>query len=744
MTLDEQLILIQDYVNEIPTSLITKIKKISPILSKSRKRRLLNRMKEYRNNKIEETFSSIFLYAIYEPDNAIVEARLKGVFRYKAYGFDNNGALLLLKLIFKYSSLLSFSKPTIKFLESKINCSVLWDIYKKSESQIINAIKKADKEKLRRKQDGLTIESSFFKELLVFIDIFFMSDQRPILISDQMKKNQLECFSKEQVSEAVSYIIFLYDKIIGIDETKHYMVNPEKVFSRELKKIVFEACKVRLLEEYELRVDYLGYSVTLEHKNLHFYSQDSNIEKSFKLGFINKDIQTMLWYRKLTENETEESPLTIDSFVNLIIENSNAELIQERNDWGIERYVFSVPRDILPQALKKIDYFEEERIEITNAMKESLDDKLENKMITKHARIRDLVLLQRYFRIFDTLVANFFSQKKYWRNSHKVANSLISHISHSLLQKQLSFIIDDANAIDELLDLLTYKNDYKLDLQYTPFICTQNGYFFSSQVLAKSNLLRNVIVNAYIRSGNKVNESFNGSPLEKYVSKIFRSAGYKVYENLAFTYDKIKGEIDVLVTNGKFFLFIECKAPFEPTGLFETRSLLQNIKKADNQLDLIKKTFEDVDFAEAYCKSRNIIFNENFDVKTCIMLGSRLFSASGLAKHPIRSVHGFPNVLSNGTVEGSLGKWRFWETEKYSHNDLFNYLDDEKSIISKQFCSMTDHCEEFKIKGYNISFQTFSLNNIRQVDVFDDNYTILNKKTNQREELLKNLADNEI
>ncbi len=745
MKIEEQLKLIKASIDKISLSLITDIKTISPNLSMSSKRRLLSRMKRYRSNKIEETFSAIFLYAIYEPDNAITEARLKGVFRYKGYGFESNRALHLLELIKENADFLSFSESTMNFIESKIHCSPLWSIYKKTENQIIKAIKKANKENVEREQDGIKFESSLYKELLVFIEIFFIIDKRPLLISELMDKNQLAYYSKEQVSSAISYIVFLYDKTIGIDRSKHYIINSDRVFSKELEKIVLNACKVQLLEEYELRVDYLKYSVKNKHKELIFYSSSSNIEKSFRLGFINKEIQNIQWYKNHisnNNNDAENKSITFDNFINHIIENSKVPLIREKNELGMNRYVFGIPEIIVQDVLKQIDYFEEEFIEITNEMKEILDDELENKMITKHATVRDLVLFQRYFRIINALITNLLSQKKFNKEKHKIANSLVPQIKSGQLRKQLSFFIENSKAVDELLELLTYNEAYKLDLQYTPLIFTQDGYSCPSQIIAKSNLLRNVIVNAYLRSKDTVNNSFDGFSLEKSVINMFRYVGYKVYTNLNFTYDGDAGEIDVLVTNGEFFLFIECKSPFEPTSLFETRSLLQNVKKADKQLDLIKKAFEDSNFAKSYFLSRNIDYIENNTIKTCIILGSRLFSGSSLAKHPIRSIQGFPNMLLHGTIEGDVGIWKFWKNGTYCDDDLFNYLDDENSLISYQLDSMNKTYESFKTNGYKISLETFTLNNLNLMKTFDKKLTILDLKEAERNELFENLEEN--
>ena len=110
------------------------------MVSKSDIKLFSNKISKFRECSVNAVLKYITVFAICEPDLAIDIARKKGVFRYKAWGMEDNKVLFLLKTL-NECKILTFSKETQEYIDSKINLSWIFDFYKDSETKIIKFIK---------------------------------------------------------------------------------------------------------------------------------------------------------------------------------------------------------------------------------------------------------------------------------------------------------------------------------------------------------------------------------------------------------------------------------------------------------------------------------------------------------------------------------------------------------------------------------------------------------------------------
>ena len=141
----------------------------------------------------------------------------------------------------------------------------------------------------------MILEESLFKELLAFSDILFHKLNRN---NEAYNKNELEGYSPEEITEGISYIIFLYDEIVGISKIKNPFVVPDFVVSKELKNLLLLSCKIQQLQEWELCVDYFGYEVNKIDRTYNIYTKDDLFEKSVRLGYIRTMMQGAIFFLK--------------------------------------------------------------------------------------------------------------------------------------------------------------------------------------------------------------------------------------------------------------------------------------------------------------------------------------------------------------------------------------------------------------------------------------------------------------
>jgi len=243
---------------EIEDKFIIKAKDIQQELSNQDKRKLLSLISKFKEQDIKETIKYIKILAIWEPDNAILVARKKGVFRYKANNFEMNSVLYALNELLRNSDLFGFSLETKKYLKSKISLSWIYDFYKDSERKLKNLINERHNNRIKRIVNNfITFESALFKDLLAYIDLTFSLNRE----STHFDKNRINGYSKEEISDAISYIIFLYDCEIGIKSDKYYIVDTEYILGDSIEELILIAAKVIELNEWEVTMDYFNYQI---------------------------------------------------------------------------------------------------------------------------------------------------------------------------------------------------------------------------------------------------------------------------------------------------------------------------------------------------------------------------------------------------------------------------------------------------------------------------------------------------
>lgn len=725
---------------EITNDFVDKIKIDKKNISSEERKFLQKVIEKFKSNNIEDTLKAIKFYSIWEPDECIAILRKKGVFRYKAYRLEDNNVLYLLNELIKCKKIFKFSEITLKYMEEKKQLSWLFDFYKNSENKLIKYIKNHHKKRMIIRRKNRFFENALFKDLLAYIDLFFFKGINPNH-EDYLDKDKLKGYTQEEICDGVSYIILLYDKIIGIKQDVSYFTNSKYVLSHDIEYIILIACKVIELQEWELSIDYFDYHTCMLKDELTIFDNSGMMEKSIRMGYSRTEMQEFTFF--MDTNSIYNEALSLDEVCDEIVKQTEKIMTQEVNDGALSRYKFLFPQKLLnvfkDEKLFAKKLFKEEIMSIEYCAKELIItfEEASRKQITEHCNLFDILLFQRFFIFINKFLEKTLFIKE---DQNKVISSLIPAFRTEILTSILNKFLDEPIKSQELLNLFTFRNDVKLDLQYTPFLMASDNIIFPNTVVSKSNMLRNCIQHSYLIKNQIVNDDNGLETLVKRCSEIFSKckANYQVLTNKKFKHAKQNGEVDVIVVSNDDIILIECKAPLIPVNNFEMRSSLGHIEKANKQLSFSKKAFEDKSFRKNNFKNWGIE-DKNQNIRTCIVFGNRLFSGyrCDILKHPISYVYELNTLLNIGKIESNLGKWSVWNGEEYDHKDLINYLTEGNSLAQMNFEAMDNISKTMTIEGKKVVFKTYEYNLVKGFQIYDSELKIIDSN----DELKKQIID---
>lgn len=686
----------------------------------------------------EKVLKAIVCYAIWEPDEAIETGRRKGIFRYKVFGIKTrNYAKYYMTFLLEYASIFNFSEKAKSYLVQKIDCDWLDEFYIKKETEIDRIIEEHHKKRIRKrikKRDGkriyyFNLESSLHKELLAYIDMIFFSGTK---LNIGTNFNTLDSFSREEIAEGVSYLLYKYTVLYGIDKEKNYFVDANFVNSKEMETLLLYACQINYMIEIELLVDFYDYDIFTDGKNITIKSRDDSLEKSIRMAYIKNEMQEVLFYAR-GQNVASTNALNLQQVSNLFINELEEKFVKNIKDGILSRYVFEIPvlaiEKIAEQNVEgRITLYEEEALEIEHFAKEicMTTAELYEKKITDNCNVYDVMLCQRLFRFVYYMQKEVYDKEKEWR---KIIQSLIPITSREQLIQYLTMFLKNREKAEEIYRLLEYNTDCKFDIQYTPFISIGEKVIYPISILAQSNLIRNTIAYSYMSKNQYVNDDGGLESLVSVCASSFESCtyGYKVFTNKKYKYMGKKGEIDVIVVSDEEIILVECKAPLMPTSNFEMRATFEHIEKASRQLDLSKMAFEDDGFRKKYFKDGLGMDGKERVVRTCIVLGNRLFSIWSSSKHPVRYIYELDMILNNGEIRSPFTKWSIWKGENYTHDDLVDFLSQEGQFMEIMQDSMDMYSNTINFKGKNITYESFMWNMERLYYSCDEKLRILEK-----------------
>ena len=683
---------------------INLLKSAHPNLNNSDRKELKRHISKYTEYGYLITLNTIKAFAIWDPDEAILEARKKGVFRYKAWKETNYSKAIITNLI-SNATLFSLSNQSLSFLHNKLKLAWLFDYYQSEEKRILKILRNLHKgRKILKSASGIKIEESIIKDLLVYVDNLFFNGHTFI----HGKYDDLSGFSLEEITDSVSYLIFMLYNNIKWKDNCVYFPNINTIESYDLRKAVLYCCRLCQVNEWEVLVDFFDYDVdVLDNHNYIIKAKNPDIEKSYRLAYIQQVSQLQLVQQKTIK---EGLSVSLKDTCNLYVsERTQKELLKRISLNGITRIRFAIDSRVF-SIINEIDeqhYYFEEIITIRQLSHEYISNEKEmlNINVTAHCKLLDVIKLQRIFIFMCYLTTDYL-----YPNESKsiVFNSIVPAFSIKDLKEIINGVFNDSVKTDEIIRLFTTSFEKKIDLQYTPLVLLNGYYHIPMSITAKSNLLRNCIAISRT-SGNQESNSMS-EPMVTECAQIFNQCTLHpiVLTNVKVKHKQKSGEIDVLVITDNYILIIECKCPLCPVNNFEMRGDNDHLHKATKQLDLCKAAFGNQDYQKSLLKQRKIPYKPR-KILTCIVFGNRLFNGLSFSGHPVRFINELNNFMINGTIRTDKKVYSIWAGEKLAEKDLINYLSEQTPFIQTRFDAMIQHYEQLKLGNMRLSLESYGI-----------------------------------
>lgn len=703
-------------------------------------------IREFRSETQHIVLAAIIIYAIFSPDEALQYAKQKGVFY---YGSEWEHTEYCLENLSSLSETLNFSQSQQSYFNQKLSCRWLRHFYRDTEKKLIRDIKRHSKERLKGKVHGIPYESNLIIELLAYINWRFrnhnnLQDKVPTINSSDRNYECVEAYSNAEVSEAVSYLIYLFTKEKGFRPKYEKWLDVNYVLGDKIKKLVLLACQRNMILEWEFLIDCLGYELEADEKSIRIFDPTEKIEKSVRIGFIKTSMQ-----EQLSAMHSMGLPgVSLSEIAQTTVEELGEALFEWRSENKlIQRYQMKFPAKLLeplrPQKKNGIlELFQEEYTELKFASHELtfMNADIFKQMVTENCSVVDLILLKRFFILVSFSQIWLFENVK---DRQKMIPSLVPVMAEEQLLDIIGQFVNSKEKANELLNLLTWDGQDKLDLQYTPIIkIDSKHYYVSTDVLISSNIARNSLVLARRRKILAANSDGQNDPLEIFCEQIFQECSfpYKMRSNIKYKYRGKQGEIDFLAWSDDRMYIIECKKTILPSSSHEIRATYEHIQKASYQLDMSSQAMQDEVVQKNYFSQWGIS-TKNRTIHTCILLGNRIFAVANGMRHPVRYAYELDMILNSGVVTNDLGCWSCWTGNQFADEDLARYLSDVDPLSKSFLESMTPYTETFRCRGKKIQLNSYAYNPLLHMEKQDKYLRIIDKDDEKRKNLIEHLLN---
>jgi hypothetical protein len=221
------------------------------------------------------------------------------------------------------------------------------------------------------------------------------------------------------------------------------------------------------------------------------------------------------------------------------------------------------------------------------------------------------------------------------------------------------------------------------DLQYQPMIYDESGLLLLPNVMAHSNLFRNVLV----RSKKRFVGGDNKACLEAILETSLKQWTNKIKTDVPFRFRGIDGEIDLIFEFGNTIFVFECKDLLLPCNAFEQRSYVEQITKGTRQALRIVEFLKDEAFTESLSKKLGWNLNPNAKVQPAVITGGRLFSGASINGVAIRNLKEIINLIEAGKIYigPSIDEFEeisLWSSDKLSSSDIEAYLAENSALYA--------------------------------------------------------------
>lgn len=635
----------------------------------------------------------------FDPEITFDNIRKRGLFRYS--NFVKKKCIIdsiVVELIELVQKINYKSTKNINYLNSILELKIIYKVLKELNLLINKEIIYFEK-KYKNK--------SLVKTLLAYNDFLFLKNHVP----DQHKiTTKPSSRSKENISSAVSLIVFKISELRNLKAKDSYPISEEFILNDNIDKLIGYAISVIDLKEFEILIDSFNYQCQRNNKTIKIFHENPNFQKSIDLGYIRWQVQVFNDAFRVG-NEIDKNILSLERFVEDLYKYENFDFFEYTEDGEYPRYRIVVPEPAIDYIFDKFIapelLFREEIQYLSKVYKEQLInfDDLKSTNIKDNFSLYDFVRINRVFSLFYLLFAKkIFEVEK--ENPILIVKSLIP----SFAEDQLYFIfskIFTVEQLDDYLDLVCWDDglDVLFDIQYHPIIYIEKTFLISLSVLANSNLLRNVYASEYKRNNKYLFSNGEVDPLVDLLAVFLQKSNVIPYKNSIIT----NGEIDLFYVIDDTLFVIECKQSLHPTSIHDLRTTYDYIVKAEKQIDNIKNLFLTNNLLGQLENIHKISLSSITKIEPCIVLSNRLFNGN-VFKYPIRNHNEFVNLIIAGTIATKEGVFKIWKGDEISKDDFTDYFSIDNKFYQELYKELKLINLKYDFLDSAIELDSYSMN----------------------------------
>ncbi len=632
--------------------------------------------------KIGKAVDNIDLGLYVDKETFLALLQKERILRHSTYLSKKNPVSGIANQILQYKDFFKLSNIEQNYFQSLINLTKVYNELNKLNSQINQKLLKFKTPNLIR-SNGNAYPASKIKALLSINELNFISNKT----SEKWREDlsYLNFHSKEEISEAVSFLVARYNSIVEFKDYDTHLIDSSYAVNNNSQVLVMLACRLIALKKLEIEVEVYEFRCVKDGNTMLVLHEDENFEKSIELANIQFALQnTSDVYYNLSTNT--QAALLAD--VAVYFHKKMPQLFTLKKE-PYERYVLGVPTVIYSELLAKenMEFFREEINIIADIAKELLIPfkNLKQYELRPNFTLYDFLKILRFFILQSSLFSSKMSELIGKVDDELIYRSLIAVFSKEELIGALE-LISSREKVITFLDMVTWdaarKNGY-LDLQYTPIILFEGNYIISTCVIGKSNLTRNVFLSERKEGNNiKVLQNCMHLPIADVLTNAFKKQFFLTAKEVPIKYkaqNQSESDIDFMAYRDGVLFIAECKDTIQPTDLYEMRTTFDYVKKAVTQLDYISTALNDQDFLRHFCNRHLACKSEEIKTIQCaIVLSNNKFYGHQFSNYPIRNVKELSAYMLGGfwnisLAEPNMLKFRLWESPEFKVDDLLHF-----------------------------------------------------------------------
>ena len=656
----------------------------------------------------QEAANRIALGLYLYPERTEDEIRRSGIFRSSKYGFQPGCLRRVLTLLLEQETSLGLSDDFVQFITSSQTLLYMSTATRHLDTSIRRFI--------IRRQDVL------LKTIVALADQFFMTDHREDL---SVSTDEWKHYSKEELAEAASYIIYCFDDDVGIQDHHFHLIDEEALLRGLYHSLLVKACKVRRFLEAEVMIDAFDYRCQRSGRSLRIQAPYPKMEMSIRFGFVQQE-QTSLRASLNRVEAMQHSQTSIFTVADDFYDRFHEEIVSIL-EWPMRRYVFALPDAPKFTSLFSHDgLFAEESIFLDEILKSELAtwEELKSFRVREDLTVFDLLKVNRLFTFLAHVTRKRL--KTVLDDEPRLAyRSLVPVFDDDKFNTILGWCLPQEK-IRTMLGVLSWKPGTAavIDLQYKPILRGASHYLSPLNLTSTMNWYRNI---AYTQKERVI--QWSG---EEGASRDLAEAMRGVCRHVGKTFQTTLGgeqiEIDVICRFDDHLFIFECKHALPPCNMHELRTSYDHMKKAAKTLTRVQALLKQRHLEEELYERLRWNCQPSLEIVTCIVSCNGMFPALSLEGHPIRRFWELTNMIESGVIrfgvvnveEGTDGarinqdkvvERNMWDGSTLTPRLLRRYI--QEDLFHKPiFEAMVEVERSYRIKSWDLKFVTFGLDPI--------------------------------